>query len=576
MTYTTTDVDTLVSGNARVTGPRPWADVLAQNPLALNGVVDAGPAWNNARASLANNTPPGGIVFVPAGSYNLITAFTFGGQTNVTVLISAGVTLTGVALPVATGTNAFLDLRGVGGAIPLSGGATLTGNLLFSPDSTYTIGQSLASRPLAVYSQTFTAERSGAALGWLRSHPATAVMEIGTTSAHDISFITSGVDRWHISSGGNLTTVADSAFDFGASGANRPRDGFFAQSVSVGARPTANTTWAFQVTRGGGLGVLFGDTTQGADAKYWDFLTGTNQIQFRAINDAINVANPAWQVERTGTTIAAFGLGTHLKFLSDNTYDIGISASTFRPRTLWVGTDVNAGNNLLASNAVLINGLAGAYLNVGSKSAGTPNTVLRGFASQTADMLQIQNSAAQLIFQFTSLAAMVNGLQFIPGNAGSPPRINSIGTDANIALQLSSQGTGAITLYSNTTGSIIAQFAAVASAVDFIQFLPAATASPATLSISAQGTDANVNLNNTSKGTGSVQANGVPILTSGVTAAIATGATVAHGLPYTPTVVLLTAQDATPTAVFPSAIGATTFTINYTGGGTHAFAWSAR
>jgi hypothetical protein len=131
-------------------------------------------------------------------------------------------------------------------------------------------------------------------------------------------------------------------------------------------------------------------------------------------------------------------------------------------------------------------------------------------------------------------------------------------------------------LYSNTTGSIIAQFAAVASAVDFIQFLPAATASPATLSISAQGTDANVNLNNTSKGTGSVQANGVPILTSGVTAAIATGATVAHGLPYTPTVVLLTAQDATPTAVFPSAIGATTFTINYTGGGTHAFAWSAR
>jgi hypothetical protein len=63
---------------------------------------------------------------------------------------------------------------------------------------------------------------------------------------------------------------------------------------------------------------------------------------------------------------------------------------------------------------------------------------------------------------------------------------------------------------------------------------------------------------------------------SGVTGAIATGATVAHGLSVTPTIVLLTAQDATPTAVFPSAIGATTFTINYTGGGTHAFAWSAQ
>jgi len=63
---------------------------------------------------------------------------------------------------------------------------------------------------------------------------------------------------------------------------------------------------------------------------------------------------------------------------------------------------------------------------------------------------------------------------------------------------------------------------------------------------------------------------------AGVTGAIATLATVAHGLSVTPTTVLLTAQDGTPTAVFPSVIGATTFTVNYTGGGTHAFAWSAQ
>lgn len=63
---------------------------------------------------------------------------------------------------------------------------------------------------------------------------------------------------------------------------------------------------------------------------------------------------------------------------------------------------------------------------------------------------------------------------------------------------------------------------------------------------------------------------------SGVTGAIATGATVTHGLSITPTTVILTQQDATPAAVYPSAIGATTFTVNYTGGGTHAFAWSAQ
>jgi hypothetical protein len=61
----------------------------------------------------------------------------------------------------------------------------------------------------------------------------------------------------------------------------------------------------------------------------------------------------------------------------------------------------------------------------------------------------------------------------------------------------------------------------------------------------------------------------------GVTGAIATGATVAHGLAVTPTIVLLQAQDGTPTAVFPGAPGATTFTVNYAGGGTHAFSWQA-
>jgi hypothetical protein len=62
---------------------------------------------------------------------------------------------------------------------------------------------------------------------------------------------------------------------------------------------------------------------------------------------------------------------------------------------------------------------------------------------------------------------------------------------------------------------------------------------------------------------------------TGVTGAIATGTTVAHGLAVTPTVVGVWAQDGTPTQVFPNAIGPTFFTVNYTGGGTHAFAWQA-
>lgn len=63
---------------------------------------------------------------------------------------------------------------------------------------------------------------------------------------------------------------------------------------------------------------------------------------------------------------------------------------------------------------------------------------------------------------------------------------------------------------------------------------------------------------------------------SGVTGAIASGATVSHGLSGTPAVVTLTAADGTPTAVYPSALGSSTFTVNYTGGGTHVFYWTAQ
>jgi hypothetical protein len=63
--------------------------------------------------------------------------------------------------------------------------------------------------------------------------------------------------------------------------------------------------------------------------------------------------------------------------------------------------------------------------------------------------------------------------------------------------------------------------------------------------------------------------------TNGVTGLIATGATVTHGLDYTPTVVTVTPADTGVTDHYVSALGATTFVINYSGGGTHAFYWRA-
>lgn len=62
----------------------------------------------------------------------------------------------------------------------------------------------------------------------------------------------------------------------------------------------------------------------------------------------------------------------------------------------------------------------------------------------------------------------------------------------------------------------------------------------------------------------------------GITGAIATGATVAHGLATTPTVIIVTAAESGPTDIYADTVGATTFKINYGGGGTKTFYWRAK
>jgi len=62
---------------------------------------------------------------------------------------------------------------------------------------------------------------------------------------------------------------------------------------------------------------------------------------------------------------------------------------------------------------------------------------------------------------------------------------------------------------------------------------------------------------------------------SGITEAIASGATVNHGLASTPTSVIVTASETGLTDIYVSAVAATTFTITYAGGGTHVFYWYA-
>jgi hypothetical protein len=62
----------------------------------------------------------------------------------------------------------------------------------------------------------------------------------------------------------------------------------------------------------------------------------------------------------------------------------------------------------------------------------------------------------------------------------------------------------------------------------------------------------------------------------GVTGAIASGTAVNHGLSVTPTSVVTSAAESGPTDIYVTEVGATSFKINFGGGGNKAFYWYAR
>lgn len=68
---------------------------------------DAGIAWNAARAGVGG----GAVIYVGPGVYTLTTPFTFGGASNVILLIDTNVVLFGAALPAAGGSNQIIDYR---------------------------------------------------------------------------------------------------------------------------------------------------------------------------------------------------------------------------------------------------------------------------------------------------------------------------------------------------------------------------------------------------------------------------------------------------------------------------------
>lgn len=138
-----------------------------------------------------------------------------------------------------------------------------------------------------------------------------------------------------------------------------------------------------------------------------------------------------------------------------------------------------------------------------------------------------------------AVASAVNNMKFLNAGAGIAPQMIAEGTDTNISVNLVPKGTGVLKangvevvdlstaqtmtnktltapkidqLNDTTNGLKAVTVEGVASAVNYVRLIAAATGSPASASVGAGGTDTDINLNLFSKGAGSVLANGVRVV----------------------------------------------------------------
>jgi adhesin HecA-like repeat protein len=180
-------------------------------------------------------------------------------------------------------------------------GLNMTGDILFT-DATYDLGKAGATRPRdGFFSRNLTVGLT-----------MTATTLVGALSAASLSgtslpaaIVTSSLQTFGVL-GGNLL-FTDATYDIGASGANRPRDGFFSRNMVVGG--ALNTGGAVTIAAGGlavtgGAVVSTGDLTVSAGGV---IITGAGNTVAIGGNNVLGSRKPGWATQTGSQTRADMG-----------------------------------------------------------------------------------------------------------------------------------------------------------------------------------------------------------------------------------------------------------------------------
>lgn len=276
---------------------------------------------------------------------------------------------------------------------------------------------------------------------------------------------------------------------------------FQVTSVASGAnflRATGATATAAPVlsSQGSDTNIDINLTTKGTGAVRFN-TGGGEQVRVADTASAVNYwvisGNSAGNSGTLGMAGTSTNVGTYF-------YTKGSAAHQFL-------TNSNAEQFRIAHTASAVNYLQATGAAAGGSpyfiTAGSDTNINFTVASKGSGTFAVTtNGGAQLQFNVSHTANAVNYVQVTGGATGVQPIISAQGSDANIAMTIRSKGTFACE-FQSSSGTNLFQALPVASSVNFLRASPAVAGSGPELS--AQGSDTNIDLALTPKGTGLVR-----------------------------------------------------------------------
>jgi hypothetical protein len=509
---------------------------------AVNGTLSVKDASNDA--TFRNITLTGAVL---AGAWNGSTITVPFGGTGATTL-TGYVKGNGTSAMTASATIPNTDITGLGTmSVQGSDAVTITGGTA----NGLTIG---ASNPAAatvttlrINSTLSLAGATGTSGQVLTSNGASAptwqnIAGSGTVTSIDVSGGTTGLTTsgGPVTGAGTITLAGTLAIANGGTGATSAANAL----TALGAYPATNPS---------GFGVGTVTSVAGAGTVNGLTLTGTvTSSGSLTLGGTLDLSSPP----AIGGTTAAAGSFTTLNS-SGATRLGGLSGN----QSLQINNVASAVNY-----AQIVGAVTGSAPLI--SAIGTDTNIPLVLQGQGTGVVALGGTtAANSGFVVNPTTSSVNYLQVGGGATGSAPAFRVNGTDTNIGLAFTAKGSSNITFQGFSFGQFILALKPTASAVNLVQIQSATTGNGPT--ISTDGSDTNIGLTLTPKGTGVVSTTSITLSNTLTTAAytetiVASGTVGASAtLAITAgTVLTATLTSATPcTFTMPTATAGKSFTL---------------